>query len=1110
MLAISGFFLSWTSAHADQPTTAIPRELSRADADWVARKHADAVVLGRAGKWGPDQAQKPIREIVELCERRLGKDHYLPATYRRELAILQKLTTLPEADRLEYVKTYALYDSMDELRKQYRYAEAQAPAEKILEIYRRLLGAESELVAMMANEYGKLLYHNDRYADSEKQLALALRIYRSVLGETDPVMAEIHGYLGLVLERLGRLADSRRHHEKALMLATQLRGPDHFVTVVTANNLASYLDRQGHYQEAEDLFRKGIKSLKAQQPLTNVLLATAYNNFALTLQHQGKYDEAENCFQDALALRRRLKEDPSSTARVYMNLASNREAQGNYAAAEHFYRQALDTYVKSYGLKSAETAWAMNNLGVNLDKQGKFVEGETRLREALAIVEQAPGDQSRAIAKMTNNLASCLRGQEKNADNEAMCTRALALLRKQLEPDHPDIAVVLNNLASAQFDQDRYAEAEAHFREALDITEKRLGKDHPDTAFGRVNLAVDLYHLGKYAAAEPFLQAALESMQKVLGEGHPNTAWTYKNLVGNRCARGDYAGALALSGPASRSFEAARVRLGFAGLDRARRAADISPMPNLAVAAARCNQPLAAWQALESNLARGLLDDLIASRLSAADRNRVQTLFEKLTSLDQQISDSSAADPKKDRTIVQKERDALQAELVAALASPDVKYGVVEGPVFDLARIQRQLADDAALLTWVDLPKATGANARGDHWACLVRRNGDPGWVQLTGSGPDGAWTDEDDRRAIQARRALERRPVDGGKQWKELADNLGRQRLAPLEKLLQAQNGQAAIKHLIVLPASKMAAVPIEALVDRYTVSYAPSGTLYAALRERQARQANSTATLLALGDPAFALARDAATADKNQLTARTEAFVRLPGTRQELMGVARVFSETRLLMGDQASARNLDALAADNSLSHFRYLHFATHGVLDDQHPLRSALILAEDKDAAKNKPQDANGRLTAEHILRGWKLNADLVTFSACNTGMGKLSGGEGYLGFSQSLFVAGARSLVLSLWPVDDAATALLMTRFYENLLGTPEGNVKPMHRGEALAEAKRWLRTLGPDDVQKLTKDLPVRGTRGRIESRRGAAANGIRSYEHPYFWSGFILIGDPT
>src|SRR4029077_15987081 len=86
--------------------------------------------------------------------------------------------------------------------------------------------------------------------------------------------------------------------------------------------------------------------------------------------------------------------------------------------------------------------------------------------------------------------------------------------------------------------------------------------------------------------------------------------------------------------------------------------------------------------------------------------------------------------------------------------------------------------------------------------------------------------------------------------------------------------------------------------------------------------------------------------------------------------------------------------------------------------------------------------DGRLTAAEVLEFWKLDAELVTLSACESGLGREGGGEGLLGFAQAFLLAGARSLVLSLWKVDDAATALLMVRFYENLLGSRSGS-KPL-------------------------------------------------------------------
>src|SRR5262249_25572727 len=127
-----------------------------------------------------------------------------------------------------------------------------------------------------------------------------------------------------------------------------------------------------------------------------------------------------------------------------------------------------------------------------------------------------------------------------------------------------------------------------------------------------------------------------------------------------------------------------------------------------------------------------------------------------------------------------------------------------------------------------------------------------------------------------------------------------------------------------------------------------------------------------------------------------------------------------------------------------------------------------------------------------------------------GLGRYQGGEGYLGFAQALLLAGARSVVLSLWKVDDTATALLMIRFYENLLGKRDGragSVSDRSKAEALREAKHWLRNLTADEVQQWAAALPAgeRGERARPPAARSAA----RPYAHPYYWAAFILIGGP-
>ena len=423
-------------------------------------------------------------------------------------------------------------------------------------------------------------------------------------------------------------------------------------------------------------------------------------------------------------------------------------------------------------------------------------------------------------------------------------------------------------------------------------------------------------------------------------------------------------------------------------------------------------------------------------------------------------------------------------------------------------------------------------------------------------------------------------------------------------------------VKQLVILPSSWMRGIPVEVLSDKYTISYAPSGTIFAWLREKEARPKSGVLQLLALGDPTFsepaksdsetpapdhgvliAYAQPGSNAAKagirrgdvllayggkkleaaNDLTtsiasvspsdekrqielvvwragervtmrvppgklgvrlddqpapqallaqraadelirgATDKYYPRLPGTRVEVAAIASLFPKAKNLLGEAATQRALDELAESGELKQFRYLHLATHGDLNTERAMLSALILADQHspdqlDALISGKHYYDGRLTAEQMIR-WKLDADLVTLSACQTALGRHAGGEGYLGFSQALLLAGARSLVLSLWKVDDTATALLIVRFYQNLLGKRDGLKAPMPKAQALAEAKSWLRKLTADEVTKLVQQhklsLAQRGVISKTTGPERDTVPSARPYEHPYYWSAFILIGDP-
>jgi CHAT domain-containing protein len=257
------------------------------------------------------------------------------------------------------------------------------------------------------------------------------------------------------------------------------------------------------------------------------------------------------------------------------------------------------------------------------------------------------------------------------------------------------------------------------------------------------------------------------------------------------------------------------------------------------------------------------------------------------------------------------------------------------------------------------------------------------------------------------------------------------------------------------------------------------------------------------------------------------SEDFPPLPGTRSEVQALAQLFQADhrpiRILLGSDASEPTLDRLAVAGELERYGFLHLATHGVIDEGAPARSAVILTQTglpdplEQALSHQPA-FDGRLTVREIQRTWNLHAELVTLSACETALGREAGGEGFVGFTQALLISGARSVCLSLWKVDDTATALLMQRFYANLLGRHGGLTGPMAKAEALREAKAWLRGLRRPEVLALTAELSGgvargKGAQGRqpVEPAAAVPAGGDndRPYAPPHFWAAFVLAGDP-
>lgn len=297
-------------------------------------------------------------------------------------------------------------------------------------------------------------------------------------------------------------------------------------------------------------------------------------------------------------------------------------------------------------------------------------------------------------------------------------------------------------------------------------------------------------------------------------------------------------------------------------------------------------------------------------------------------------------------------------------------------------------------------------------------------------------------------------------------AHRLFRQLLAPVESHLAGRN-------LVIIPEAGLSGVPFEALLKReaspdaasrahpyvlrdHAVSYAYSATvLLQGLRRERERPPDefvAFAPLFADG----AATRDAPRplpASRREVTDARELFAR----RQGLFG-GWLTRRSRVYLGRDASEARLKSAG----LERYRYVHLATHGIVDEQHPGLSRLLLA---------PDSASGEDGVLHLgeIYNLRLNADLVVLSACDTGRGRLARGEGIIGLTRSFLYAGAQSLLVSLWPVSDTAASELVVDFYRELLAG-----KP--KAQALREAKLRAMARNPE-------------------------------YAKPYYWSSLVLVG---
>lgn len=811
---------------------------------------------------------------------------------------------------------------------------------------------------------------------------------------------------------------------------------------------------QADYGRAEPLYRQAAETFKEIVGEADPLYLRCLNNLAVLCQDTGDYPQAVRIFEQL----------------------------------QKAYREHLGEMHPNYGL-------TLHNLGDTLQDMGDLQKAEPLLLRSLEIVRGTLGEKNHLYIQNLANLAKLYERKRDLDRAEKFYLEALAIYERGGGKDGPGYAVQLANLSLLYLARGDFQRAEESMLRAEQLKEKLGRHDWPVPGVGPFNLG-SLYYLKKdYAKADKFLRQSLDIIRR-----------HFENTV---------------------IAQSERRQLNLARSLRHR----LDLYLSLAVEA-----HLPPEQVYEEMLAfKGSVFAhqywvRLARHRSEKDAE-TDRLYRELQDAARELSEVSFAAPDPQKTRARQEqiqklserKERLEAELARHSATFDNQQAILR---LSPARLCAALPAGAASIDFLEFhyhpPVTRGDQSAKAQWriVAVVARPDRPLELRDLGSAQAIA------RACTNWRKELTSEEAGAPSGRSPAASELRRLIWQPLEPLLE---GSRAV---LVSPDGVLASVPLGALPGSQPDSYLLEERAIAVLPVPQlapqmlgttsdAASPGATASLLLLGDVDFdarAQQGEQAVAAAPGLRAargsRSMHFDRLAGTAREIESIRGSFVQA-YPDGSVSEMRRADATkkAFMRQVAGKRYLHLATHGFfappelqsglsrpqlaegsslsLFGYHPgVLSGLALAGAGDRDTSSGDD--GILTALEVASLDLSAAELVVLSACETGLGGAAGGEGLLGLQRAFQIAGSRSVLASLWKVDDEATEQLMTRFYANLWQ------KHMPLLEALRQAQL-------DILRQAPSSTKLRGP-GQVKA---VPENASQSRAHPRLWAAWVLSGDP-
>ena len=922
--------------------------------------------------------------------------------------------------------------------------EALLLFDKSLNIRLETLGKDHPEVATSYFDQG-ILYRNIGEFDKAVELfhkSLRIRIER--FGENNADVAACYNVLGVMSDNMGQYIEALEYYQKALDIRIATLGKDHPDVATTYSNVSILYKTKGDFEKADKYNQMALASRLNNFGDNHPVVATTYNNMGIVYQLMGDFEKSLDFHNKALEMRMKFfGTNHSEVAASYQNIAITHSEKKDFTKALQYYKKALDIDSITFGPNHPYVAGGYFNMGVVFKDQG---------------------DYSRAIESFN---------------------KAIHIDIDVLGESHPHIATSYNYLGQAYTKQEDYEVGLSYFNKAMEIYDKSEGS--PELA-----VALTFQETGNLYLAQKQFQKALGYYQKAIIElcrdfsnedycNNPSInqivskrqivtplhlkAGAIRELHGNdnySCNTETYKLLIAIVNELRNDYEAEGSKLILA--ERMEKIFDegieaILDIPDTEEPYLATKNALSMAEANKNNL---LLEGLLTSKakkfsgipdslLEKEKQLRIDlAFFNHELQQKQSAHDSSSINNLKSRIF------NLEQETTALLDQFENDY-----PEY------YQLKYDTQLLDIEDLQK----NVLTAQDLVITYHVGDDEIYAflLTNKGLDYFTVPSQEiGTSVQALLLdIKSHNFDG---FAKNAHFLYQKILQPALEITNAKT--QGYDHLIVIPDGTLGYIPFESLIqsahkagDSYkdldylvrefkvTNQYSPK--LLALNRfKKESRPKNKF-----LG---FAPTFINKTSDQYlALNERTRAFLdtltALPDAEKEVAAIAKLLGG-KAEIGLTATEHNFKQMA-DN----YEILHLASHSIIEDEAPLYSRLLFDNEQDSIDD------GFLHT-YELYNMDLNADLVTLSSCNTGVGKLYKGEGIMSLARGFMYAGVPNLVMSLWSVSDKPTKDLMTYFYEEL-----------RSGESKSAALRKAKLRYLQQADDRTAD--------------------------PYYWGSFIYVG---